>query len=109
MRGPARTELPPAPPQKTGWPWIERAQTPSLAPRDDPTWPRISIVMPSLNHGAFIEAAIRSVLRQDYPDLELIVVDGGSTDGCAETLARYGAWLTHQVCESDRGPADALN
>ena len=65
--------------------------------------------MPSLNQGAFLEEAIRSVLLQSYPNLELIVVDGGSTDDSAETIARYAPWLAHWICEDDEGPADALN
>lgn len=73
------------------------------------TVPRISIVMPSLNHGTFIEEAIRSVVRQDYPDLEFIVVDGGSTDGSRETIERHAGCLAHRICAGDRGPADALN
>ena len=65
--------------------------------------------MPSLNQGAFLEEAIRSVLLQDYPSLEVIVVDGGSTDGSVETIRRYAPWLAHWICEEDAGPADALN
>ncbi len=73
--------------------------------------PLVSIVMPSLNQAAFIEAAIDSVLQQDYPHIELIVSDGGSTDGTLEILRRKQAadprlqWNS----EEDSGPADALN
>lgn len=67
----------------------------------------VSIVTPSFNQGAFIEETIQSVLRQDYPHLEHIVVDGGSTDGTLDTLRRYSRlrWIS----EPDRGQADALN
>ncbi len=65
--------------------------------------------MPSLNHGAFIEEAIRSVLLQDYPSVELIVVDGGSTDGSVDVIRQYQEHLAAWMCEGDAGPADALN
>jgi glycosyltransferase involved in cell wall biosynthesis len=104
-------ELPLGPSNKTGWPWTEGTGAfpgAGTLPSGRP-WPRITIVTPSLNHGAFIEEAIRSVLLQAYPNLELIVVDGGSTDDSIKALGKYGAWLSHWICESDRGPASALN
>jgi glycosyltransferase involved in cell wall biosynthesis len=69
--------------------------------------PLISIITPSYNQGAFIEQTIRSVLLQDYPRVQHIVVDGGSTDGTLEVLRHYPhlEWLS----EPDRGQADALN
>jgi len=69
--------------------------------------PLVSIVTPSLNQGEFIEEAILSVLEQDYPRIEHIVVDGGSTDGTLDVLHRYQhlRW----VSEPDGGQADALN
>lgn len=72
-------------------------------------WPRLSVVVPSYNHGQFIEAAIRSVLLQGYPDLELIVVDGGSTDGTMDVVRRYENHLDHLIWEEDGGAAHALN
>ncbi len=65
--------------------------------------------MPSLNQGAFIEEAIRSVLLQAYPNLELIVVDGGSTDGSVDVIRKYDGCVASWMCEGDTGPADALN
>ena len=73
-----------------------------------PTPPRITIVMPSLNQGAFIDQAIESVLRQDYRAVELIVVDGASRDGPIAVLEKHHASLTC-ISERDRGPAHALN
>jgi len=70
-------------------------------------WPRISIVTPSLNQGAFIERTIKSVLDQGYPNLEHIVVDGLSTDETPSILASFGHLIV--IREADRGQADAVN
>jgi len=70
--------------------------------------PKISIVTPSYNQANFIEQTIQSVLSQNYPNLEYIVMDGGSTDGTAEILKKYGSQLTW-FSEEDRGQSDALN
>lgn len=72
-------------------------------------WPRISIVIPSYNQGRFIADAIESVLGQGYPDLELIVMDGGSTDQTVEVLRGYDGQLTDWVSERDGGQSDAIN
>ncbi len=71
--------------------------------------PRISIVTPSYNQGAFLEAAIQSVLSQNYPNLEYIVIDGGSTDGSVEILKKYAEQFAYWTSEHDAGQADALN
>jgi glycosyltransferase involved in cell wall biosynthesis len=71
--------------------------------------PRISVVTPSFQHAAFIESTIQSVLSQGYPNLEYIVVDGGSADGTADILARYDDRLTHWCSEPDGGQYDAIN
>jgi glycosyltransferase involved in cell wall biosynthesis len=72
------------------------------------TPPRISIVTPSFNQREFIGQTIESVLDQQYPDLELIVMDGGSTDGTVALLESYGDRLAF-VSEADRGQSHALN
>lgn len=71
--------------------------------------PLVSIVVPTLNQAAFIEQTLASIVGQNWPRLELIVVDGGSTDGTREIVERYAAHLAHFVSEPDRGQADAIN
>lgn len=93
----------------TGWPWTDDAATLPATLPDGQEWPLISIVIPSLNQGAYLEAAVRSVLRQGYPRLELIVMDGGSTDGSLEVIRKYEPWLSHWQSGVDRGPASALH
>ena len=70
---------------------------------------KISLVTISFNQARYLEQAIRSVLDQDYSDLEYIVVDPGSTDGSRDLIARYSDRITHVVLEPDKGPADGLN
>ncbi len=70
---------------------------------------KISIVTISLNQAAFLERAIRSVIEQDYGDIEYIVVDPGSSDGSREIIERYRDRIAHLVYGPDEGPPDGLN
>lgn len=72
-------------------------------------WPRITVVVPSRDQGAFLEAALRSVIDQGYPNLELIAVDGGSRDQSAAILERYAEHFAWWCSEPDRGQAHAVN
>jgi glycosyltransferase involved in cell wall biosynthesis len=71
-------------------------------------WPLVSIVTPTLDAGAFLEETIRSVLAQDYPNLEYLVMDGGSTDGTLRIVEKYAARLRWSV-QRDAGTADAID
>jgi glycosyltransferase involved in cell wall biosynthesis len=100
-------ELPAALPGKTGWPWTE--ETDPAVYEGRPLWPRISIVTPSFNQAQFLEETIRSVLLQNYPNLQYVVIDGGSTDGSVEIIKKYAPWIDFWVSEKDRGQSHAIN
>lgn len=73
------------------------------------TLPRISIVTPSFNQSAFLEECIDSVLSQNYPDLEYIIIDGGSTDNSVDIIRKYEKHLAYWVSEPDKGQSHALS
>jgi glycosyltransferase involved in cell wall biosynthesis len=106
---PTLAELPTAPTGKIGWPWtVETSQLADAMP-DGRRWPRISVVTPSFNQGRFIEETIRSVLLQGYPNLEYIIVDGGSTDASVDIIRRYAPWISSWSSERDNGQSGAIN
>jgi GT2 family glycosyltransferase len=90
--GTQTTDVRPAPPSESEGPW-----------------PKISVVTVSFNQAQYLEASIRSVLDQNYPNLEYVVVDGGSTDGSVEIIERYRDSIDVVIVEPDRGQSDALN
>lgn len=91
---------------RSGWPWTvngSRLFERGLA------WSRISIVTPSYNQGEFLEETIRSVLLQGYPNLEYIVMDGGSTDATPQILGRYESFFSYLSSAPDAGQAAAID
>ena len=98
-------ELPPPPAHRTGWPWT--VETPP--PATSPACSRVTIVTPAFQHGRYLEETIRSVLLQNHPNLEYIVIDGGSTDETAAILEKYRPWLSFTRTAPDRGQAHAIN
>lgn len=71
-------------------------------------YPKITVVIPSFNQAEFVGATILSIINQDYLNLEIIVIDGGSSDGSVEIIKRYEKKITYWVSEKDKGQSDAL-
>ena len=98
-------DLPPPPVGKTGFPWTVGTKP----PRTQSIARKITIVTPSYNQGIYIEETIRSVLLQNYPNLEYIIIDGGSTDETVSIIKKYAPFLHYWVSEKDAGQSNAIN
>jgi glycosyltransferase involved in cell wall biosynthesis len=109
MSCPRLSDLPPPPQGKHGWPWTEVSTPLSPLIANDRPWPRITIVTPSFNQARFLEQTLRSVLLQGYPNLEYLVLDGGSTDDSVEIIKKYSSWIDFWVSERDGGQSAAIN
>ena len=107
-RCPTLAELPPSPANCSGWPWTVETPPATLLMPAGRSWPLISIVMPSYNQAQFLEEAVRSVLLQGYPNLEFIVMDGGSNDGSVTILERYAPWFSYWQSQQDGGQSAAI-
>lgn len=101
-------DLPEPPKNKTGFPWTIADYAP-FSSESVENMPKITIVTPSFNQGIYIEETIRSIILQGYPNLEYIVMDGGSTDETVEILKKYDKFITFWASERDGGQSDAIN
>lgn len=89
---------------------LYRGMQPSLSLPPGKAWPTISLVTPNRNYADTLTCTLNSVLGQKYPNLEYIVMDGGSTDGSQEIIQQYSSMLTHwESCENDGGQYAAIN
>ena len=90
---------------------LPERSTPKVIPEttaDGKPWPKISIVTPSFNMVNYIEDTILSVIGQGYPNLEYIIIDGGSKDGTVDIIKKYEEWITYWISEPDKGMYDAI-
>ena len=104
---PSLADLPAPPPGKTGWPWTEAS--PAVPADEAARLPSITVVVPSYQQGAFLEETLRSILLQGYPDLEVLVMDGGSKDDTVAVIQKYEPWIAGWVSEKDGGQSAAIN
>lgn len=91
------------------WPNVSWRTDQFILPNGESKWPRISIITPSYNQGHFIEETILSVINQNYPNLQYIVVDGNSSDYTRAVLERYRDRIDHLIIEPDDGQTQAIN
>lgn len=94
--------------QSENWPYRNWESTSHTQVDEQRDFPKITIVTPSYNQGAFIESTILSVARQNYPNFEYIVLDGGSTDDSVDVIRKHDHHISYWHSKRDRGQADAL-
>jgi glycosyltransferase involved in cell wall biosynthesis len=92
---------------RSGWPWSVETARPGDSDRI--AWPRITVVTPSYQQAPFVEECLRSVLLQNYPNLQYVVMDGASSDGSVDIISRYAPFLDHWQSQKDGGQGDAIN
>ena len=109
MKCPSLSDLPLPRYDRVGWPWTVESRFDAESHSPTKSWPKISVVVPSLNQSEFIEETLRSILLQAYPNFELFVMDAGSTDGTVEILHKYSRWVTFWRSHRDGGQAAAIN
>ncbi|MBP2134575.1 glycosyltransferase involved in cell wall biosynthesis [Methanomicrobium sp. W14] len=91
-----------------GWPWTEDSAKFYIGNDENTNWPKISVITPSFNQDSFLEETVRSVLLQNYPNLEYIILDGGSSDSSVEIIKKYDDFIDYWVSKPDKGQADAI-
>lgn len=102
-------ELPFFSTEKKGWPWEQNISLERTLLDNKEKFPKISIITPSYNQGEFIEETLLSVIFQGYPNLEYIVIDGGSADESVEIIKKYEPWISYWISEPDNGQTHAIN
>jgi glycosyltransferase involved in cell wall biosynthesis len=93
----------------TKWPWAEKSEKFSDYYKGNQPWPKLSIIIPSYNQANYIEETILSVINQNYPNLELILIDGGSQDHTVDLIRKYESHISYWVSEKDLGQSHAIN
>src|SRR5437763_884238 len=73
------------------------------------TFPKITVITPSYNQGKFLEETIVSVISQGYPNLEYMLIDGGSTDNSIDIIKKYRTYFSYWISEKDSGQSEAIN
>ncbi len=93
--------------KNTGWPWDDEVNPNTYD--ENIQWPKITVVSPSYNQGIYLEETIRSVLMQNYPNIEYIIMDGKSNDSTINVLEKYDQWVSYWESEKDKGQSHAIN
>jgi glycosyltransferase involved in cell wall biosynthesis len=91
------------------WPWMGKFTGTKTALPGGKPWPKITIITPNFNYGELLEETMRSVLCQEYPNLEYFVLDGASKDCSVDVIRKYADQLTWWTSEKDNGQMDAIN